>query len=69
LSRDPDQANAALGVAMIEQETVSRGLERLSRLMKEWQSYASLVRAFKALREIEKGVVEGIEDLSGNKKR
>jgi len=63
LSRDGGATAEALETARAEHQALREGLRRLARLMKEWQSYESIVRAFKALREIEDGIKSGVENL------
>jgi len=61
--QDADAIRTSLDEASAEQTALSEGLERLARLMREWQSYEGVVRFFKSLREHEKGLVEELEGL------
>jgi len=53
-------------VAAREQERIDKGLERLRRLMREWQSYEGVVRGIRRLREDEARIVE---ELTHNEKK
>ena len=46
-----------------EQQAIIEGLEKLARLMREWESYEGVVRFFKGLRDTEKSVVEDLGNL------
>ncbi len=45
-----------------EHEQIEQGLQRLRRLMREWQSYEGVVRGIRRLREDEKRIVEELTD-------
>jgi hypothetical protein len=62
---------AQLGLAADEHEKVEKGLRRLRRLMREWQSYDGVVRGLKRLRDDESRIVSELkeDDESSEKKR
>ena len=51
-----------LTITVREQEQIEQGLERLRRLMREWQSYEGVVRGIRRLREDEKRIIEELTD-------
>ena len=66
-SRNEQELDIALADARAEQKTITDGLAKLSRLMREWESYEGVVRWFKALRDTEQGVVDEIKDLENGR--
>lgn len=64
---DLASARAAAEAAAREHARVEEGLDRLARLMREWQSYEGVVRLFKSLAESERKVIEEVEKLTGAK--
>jgi hypothetical protein len=64
---DLASARAAAEAAVREHARVEEGLDRLARLVREWQSYEGVVRLFKSLAETERKVIEEVERLSGAK--
>lgn len=57
-AKTPRERDQAMQDAAAEQRTITEGLQRLRKLMRDWQSYESVVRFFKGLRDTEKGVVD-----------
>ena len=60
---DPSPAGAdPLTITVREQDQIEAGLQRLRRLMREWQSYEGVVRGIRRLREDEKRIIEELTD-------
>ena len=55
------RARALVRDATREHDVVEQGLQRLRRLMREWQSYASVVRGIKRLKDDEASIVEDLK--------
>ena len=60
---DRESFDAALDRAAASQGRVTAALDRLDRLMREWQNFEGVVRFFKELRDKESGLVNDLEDL------
>jgi len=57
----PEEREAALTEARAALTVILDGLERLDRLMREWESYEGVVRWFRGLREIEQSIVDDLK--------
>jgi len=60
----PEAVDAAIEEARGRRQTVLDGLDRLARLMNEWQTFETAVRSFKALRDVQEGVVRELEGIT-----
>ncbi|MHC4575799.1 MAG: hypothetical protein ACYTED_00185 [Planctomycetota bacterium] len=65
---DPRVQEAALTDVRAEQKTITDGLAKLARLMREWESFEGVVRWFKGLRDAEQGVVDDLSDLEKDRR-
>jgi hypothetical protein len=55
---EPEERAEALTEADAALRTIIEGLERLERLMREWESYEGVINWFKGLKETEQGIVD-----------
>ncbi len=60
----PEAIDAALAEALARRQSVLDGLDRLARLMHEWQTFETAVRSFKALRDTQADVVRDLEGVT-----
>lgn len=60
---DSAAAKAAVDDAGAAQEEVLRELDRLRRLMREWQNYDSVLRGFKSIRENQKQILDSAAEV------
>jgi len=56
------RAHALVGDAVREHDIVEGGLQRLRRLMREWQSYEGVVRGLRRLKDEESRIVDELKD-------
>jgi len=61
-TKEAPAAAEALRGARAAQSRIEEGLDRLARLMGEWQNYESVVRFFKQLKERQRNIVETTKD-------
>jgi hypothetical protein len=66
-SADSAERERALAEADMALRAILDGLERLERLMREWESYEGVVGWFKSLKETEQGIVEELKGKDGRK--
>jgi len=59
-----EAVEGALEEAQSRRQAVLAGLDRLARLMHEWQTFEGTVRDFKALRDTQEGVVRDLEGIT-----
>ncbi|HEX5137583.1 MAG TPA: hypothetical protein VFY93_11455 [Planctomycetota bacterium] len=57
-SADPNERAAALTEADTALRAILEGLDKLARLMQEWENYEGVISRFKGLRETEQGIVD-----------
>jgi len=55
---EPEERTRALAEADVALRAILDGLEKLTRLMREWESYEGVVGWFKSIKEIEQGIVD-----------
>ncbi len=62
------EGDLALREAVAQQKIIRDGLDRLERLMVEWQSYEGIVRFFKGLRDKQRGFLDDLEGINKSEK-
>jgi hypothetical protein len=65
---DPAERGRALAEADAALRAILDGIEKLERLMREWESYEGVVGLFKSLKDIEQGIVDELGGKDKEKK-